>query len=83
MKISIYVLVLLCLLVSCQKKQVSESIPEDEYKSEVEAIKTVIIGESRTFWAKDYNAWADHWTQEDYVRVTGWWQRGGITVHEG
>ena len=74
---------LLVLLASFQKNQNADQSNRVDYQKEEEAIKAVIIAESRAFWSKDYNAWADTWAHEDFVRVMGWWKDGGVTVHEG
>ncbi len=76
-------LVPLCLQMACQQK--TEIIQKEviDFEKEEEAIKEVIIAESRAFWAKDYRTWADQWAHEDYVRVLGWWERGGVYVREG
>lgn len=50
---------------------------------EEEAIKNVIIAETEAFWDKDFNALSNQWAHGDYVRIVGWWQRGGITVMKG
>jgi hypothetical protein len=47
------------------------------------AIMRVIARESEEFWNKDYDAWAQCWLHAPYVRVVGWWARGGVTVIEG
>jgi hypothetical protein len=52
-------------------------------QSEAAAIMNVIEGESAAFWNKDYEAWAQCWVHAPYVRIMGWWARGGITVIEG
>lgn len=51
--------------------------------AEEEAIKKVIIAETEAFWDKDFNALSSQWAHGDYVRVMGWWQRGGVTVMKG
>lgn len=52
-------------------------------QNEVDAIMAVIDGESVAFWNKDFPAWAAHWVHAPYVRIMGWWDRGGVTVTEG
>ncbi len=54
-----------------------------DFAKEEAAIKEVIASESRAFWEKNYEAWADCWLPADYVRVIGWWEKGGVTVYEG
>ena len=55
--------------------------PTDQ--SEATAIMRVIARESEAFWNKDYDAWAQCWLHAPYIRLMGWWARGGITVIEG
>ncbi len=50
---------------------------------EEKAIITLIERESKAFWDKDFEAYADCWAHEDYVRTIGWWAAGGITVIQG
>ncbi len=47
------------------------------------AIMTTITDESAAFWNKDFDKWASYWIHAPYVRVMGWWARGGVTVREG
>jgi len=51
--------------------------------AESAAILGVIARESEAFWEKDYDAWAGCWLQASYVRMVGWWARGGVTIIEG
>jgi hypothetical protein len=51
--------------------------------SEEEAIKKVIIAETEAFWNKDFKQLANCWVHDDYVRVVGWWEHGGVTVRKG
>ena len=46
-------------------------------------IMATIVGETAAFYNKDFNAWASHWVHAPYVRVVGWWPKGGVTVREG
>ncbi len=46
-------------------------------------IMRVIARESEAFWNKDYDTWAQCYYHAPYVRVMGWWARGGVTVVEG
>jgi ketosteroid isomerase-like protein len=46
-------------------------------------IMATIAGESAAFWNKDFTKWASYWVHAPYVRVVGWWPRGGVTVREG
>lgn len=50
---------------------------------EEKAIITLIERESKAFWDKNFEAYADCWAHEDYVRTMGWWAVGGITVIQG
>jgi hypothetical protein len=54
-----------------------------EQESDSIAIMQVIANESSAFWNKDFEAWAQCWLHTTYIRLTGWWSRGGITVVEG
>lgn len=46
-------------------------------------IMAAIVGETAAFYNKDFNAWAGEWVHAPYVRVMGWWPKGGVTVREG
>ena len=46
-------------------------------------IMATIVGETAAFYNKDFNAWASEWVHAPYVRVVGWWPKGGVTVREG
>jgi hypothetical protein len=54
-----------------------------EQQQERTAIMQVIAAESAAFWHKDFAAWAQYWRHTGYVRMMGWWARGGVTVIEG
>jgi hypothetical protein len=54
-----------------------------EQQNDATAIMQVIADESSAFWNKEFEAWAHCWAHTSYVRLTGWWARGGITVMEG
>ncbi|MEM7132379.1 MAG: nuclear transport factor 2 family protein [Chloroflexota bacterium] len=43
----------------------------------------LLATESTAFWHKDFEAWAACWLHTPYVRIMGWWARGGVTVIEG
>ena len=75
--------VFLCLQIACQQRADQKQEATIDFEKEEKAIKEVIIAESQAFWSKDYQAWADQWMHQDYVRVLGWWERGGVTVREG
>ena len=51
--------------------------------TEEEAVKKVIVTETEAFWNKDFQQLSDCWVHEDYARVVGWWQAGGVTVRKG
>ena|SRR5687767_2279476 len=51
--------------------------------AEEEAVKRVIIEETEAFWNKDFKQFSHYWVQDDYVRIVGWWETGGITVRKG
>lgn len=46
-------------------------------------IMATIVSETAAFYNKDFNAWASQWVHAPYVRVVGWWPKGGVTVREG
>jgi hypothetical protein len=54
-----------------------------EQQSDATAIMQVVADESSAFWNKDFEAWAQCWLHAAYIRMIGWWARGGITVIEG
>jgi hypothetical protein len=47
------------------------------------AVMGVIEAETNAFWNKDFEAWANCWLHSPYIRMMGWWARGGISVIEG
>ena len=51
--------------------------------NDFESIMEVIAAESVAFWEKDFEAWSRCWLQTSYIRLTGWWADGGITVIKG
>ncbi|HEX6225695.1 MAG TPA: nuclear transport factor 2 family protein [Chryseolinea sp.] len=51
--------------------------------AEEEAVKKVIIAETEAFWDKDFQRLSNCWVHDDYVRVVGWWEHGGVTVRKG
>jgi hypothetical protein len=57
--------------------------PAARVSADEDAIKKVIIAETEAFWDKDFSTLANQWAHGDYVRVVGWWQRGGVTVMKG
>ena len=52
-------------------------------KADRDKIIKVIENESKAFWDKDFESWANYWAHEPYIRTMGWWARGGITVVNG
>ncbi|WP_194774565.1 YybH family protein [Pararhodonellum marinum] len=54
-----------------------------DFEQEKQQIMQVIENESAAFWKKDFDAYADLWVHEDYIRTLGWWAAGGVTVVEG
>lgn len=55
----------------------------NEQSNDANAIMELIAAESVAFWDKDFEAWSLCWLHAPYVRVMGWWARGGITVTKG
>jgi len=55
----------------------------NEQSNDAVAIMEVIASESIAFWDKDFEAWSRCWVHEPYVRVMGWWARGGVTIMKG
>ena len=80
---NLILIALLCLQMACQQKSELKQEELIDIEKEEKAIKEVIVAESQAFWAKDYQAWADQWIHEDYVRILGWWKGGGVYVREG
>jgi hypothetical protein len=58
-------------------------VEQTDQVTESAAVLRVIARESEAFWDKDYDAWARCWVQASYIRMMGWWARGGVTVIEG
>ncbi len=50
---------------------------------EKEKIMELIANESKAFWDKNFEGYADCWAHREYVRTMGWWAAGGVTVVEG
>ncbi len=76
------------LVVGCEVKNqpsasASTASATIDYDKEKEAILKVLEGESAAFWNKDFEGYASHWLQEDYIRTLGWWKLGGVTVVKG
>ena len=47
------------------------------------AILDVIDRQSASFWAKDFDRWADTWVHAPYARRVGWSTPGGVVSVEG
>ncbi|MBE2198812.1 MAG: nuclear transport factor 2 family protein [Anaerolinea sp.] len=54
-----------------------------EQQNDITAIMQLVADESSAFWNKDFEAWAQCWLHTAYIRMMGWWARGGVTVIEG
>jgi DNA-binding CsgD family transcriptional regulator len=52
-------------------------------EDDAEAILQLLETETRAFWEKDFNTFAECWVQEPYIRRSGWWSLGGVTYREG
>jgi len=52
-------------------------------EAEKAAILEVIERQAATFWAKDFEGWADTWVQAPYTRRLGWSESGGVVSVEG
>lgn len=80
--LKLYAFFLAALVFACTTPK---STPEDviDYEAEKAAIMKVVQAEAAAFWDKDFEGYADHWVQEDYIRTMGWWEAGGVTVVEG
>jgi hypothetical protein len=63
----------------------SKPSPEDEAALEREkaAILEVIERQAASFWAKDFQRWADTWVHAPYVRRVGWSETGGVVSVDG
>ena len=51
--------------------------------TELDLVLAVIVRETRAFWDKDFEAWADCWAHGAYTRTMGYWPLGGVSVVEG
>ena len=85
MKTSMYIIIAVVgLMASSAYKQVTpDLIQKSDYEKERTEILRVIENESKAFWDKDYDEWANYWVHAPYIRTMGWWERGGITVVKG
>lgn len=58
---------LLLFTMACTKSQADTA---DSFETEKQAIITVLNGETKAAFNRDYPAWEDHWIQESYVTKT-------------
>jgi hypothetical protein len=56
---------------------------ETALEAEEAAILEVIERQAATFWAKDFQGWADTWVHAPHVRRLGWSEAGGVVSVEG
>jgi hypothetical protein len=56
---------------------------ETALAAEKAAILEVIDRQAATFWAKDFQGWADTWVHAPHVRRLGWSEPGGVVSVEG
>ena len=56
---------------------------EAAFEREKSSILEVIDRQSASFWAKDFDRWADTWVHAPYVRRVGWSAPGGVVNVEG
>ncbi len=76
--------ILCCILMICTAITLRNNQPDPSTLSEEEeAIKKVIIEETEAFWNKDFKKLSSCFVQDEYIRVVGWWEHGGITVRKG
>jgi hypothetical protein len=85
MKTSMYIIIAVVGLIaaSAHKQVTPDLIQKSDYEKERTEILRVIENESKAFWDKDYDEWANYWVHAPYIRTMGWWERGGITVVKG
>ena len=76
------IFLLAVIMIGCVESNSNQASAID-YEAEKKAIMEVIQAESEAFWDKDFDRYASHWVQEDYIRTMGWWEAGGVTVVEG
>ena len=76
------IFLLAVIMIGCVESNSNQASVID-YEAEKKAIMEVIQAESEAFWDKDFDRYASHWVQEDYIRTMGWWEAGGVTVVEG
>src|SRR5687768_2189149 len=78
--------ILCCALLCTLLVSTAITLKESEALStaaEEEAVKKIIIAETEAFWDKDFQRLSNCWVHDNYVRVVGWWEDGGITVRKG
>jgi len=56
---------------------------EAALEAEKAAILEVIERQAATFWAKDFEGWAQTWVHTPYIRRVGWSETGGVVSVEG
>jgi len=66
-----------------QARSGKSRIAAGQFARDSAEIMATIVGETAAFYNKDFNAWASQWVHAPYVRVVGWWPKGGVTVREG
>jgi hypothetical protein len=47
------------------------------------AMLDVIERQAATFWAKDFQGWANTWVHASYISRSGWSEAGGVSSAEG
>ena len=72
-----------CIMLGISLLFCSSHLTTHDTNGEEELIMDLIARESKAFWDKDFEAYADCWAHTEYVRTMGWWQEGGVTVVEG
>src|SRR5512141_442907 len=55
----------------------------NEQSNDANIMMEVIAAGSVALWDKGFEVWSRCWVHEPYVRVMGWWARGGVTVIKG
>ena len=63
--------------------QLLENFTAGSTEDEKAKIMAIIEQESKAFWDKNFEGYANCWAHRDYVRTMGWWADGGVTVVEG
>jgi hypothetical protein len=53
------------------------------FEREKAAILDVIERQAATFWAKDFQGWADTWVHASYISRSGWNEAGGVSSAKG